>query len=55
LNPVTSDLVILAGLAGWSYDRLIESILNAALERVGRPRLSARSTRQEVAGAANER
>jgi D-alanine-D-alanine ligase len=33
LNPDTSDLVILAGLAGWSYERLIASILEAALSR----------------------
>ncbi len=33
LNPDTSDLVILAGLAGWTYPRLIERILGAALER----------------------
>jgi D-alanine-D-alanine ligase len=36
LNPESSDLVILSRLAGWSYDRLIESILRAALERTGR-------------------
>jgi len=34
LNPESSDLVILAGLAGWSYEQLIESILQAALDRV---------------------
>jgi D-alanine-D-alanine ligase len=33
LNPADSDLVILAGLAGWTYPRLIERILGAALER----------------------
>lgn len=33
LNPESSDLVILAGLAGWKYEQLIESIVNAALER----------------------
>jgi D-alanine-D-alanine ligase len=33
LNPETSDLVILAGLAGWSYERLISGILEAALSR----------------------
>jgi D-alanine-D-alanine ligase len=33
LNPDDSDLVIMAGLAGWSYQRLIESILNAAVKR----------------------
>ena len=35
LNPDDSDLVIMAGLAGWSYERLITTIVNAALERVG--------------------
>jgi D-alanine-D-alanine ligase len=33
LNPESSDLVILARLAGWSYEQLIESILRAALLR----------------------
>ncbi|HXG11956.1 MAG TPA: D-alanine--D-alanine ligase [Gemmataceae bacterium] len=33
LNPESSDLVIMARLAGWSYPRLIGSILAAALER----------------------
>lgn len=33
LNPETSDLVILARLAGWSYDRLIGGILQAARAR----------------------
>ncbi|MCS6977657.1 MAG: D-alanine--D-alanine ligase [Gemmatales bacterium] len=33
LHPVDSDLVIMARLAGWSYDRLIGSILDAALSR----------------------
>jgi D-alanine-D-alanine ligase len=33
LNPETSDLVILARMAGWSYDRLIGSILQAAMAR----------------------
>lgn len=34
LNPQTGDLVILARDCGWSYERLIEGILNAALDRV---------------------
>lgn len=34
LNPESSDLVILAGLAGWSYERLIGEILEAAWQRV---------------------
>jgi D-alanine-D-alanine ligase len=33
LNPETSDLVILARLRGWSYQQLIESILQAAIQR----------------------
>jgi D-alanine-D-alanine ligase len=33
LNPESSDLVILALQAGWSYPQLIEAILQAALER----------------------
>jgi D-alanine-D-alanine ligase len=33
LNPETSDLVIMARLAGWSYERLIGGILEAALAR----------------------
>jgi D-alanine-D-alanine ligase len=34
LNPESSDLVILSRLAGWTYEQLIESILQAALERI---------------------
>jgi D-alanine-D-alanine ligase len=33
LNPEDSDLVIMANLAGWSYERLIEAILGHALTR----------------------
>jgi D-alanine-D-alanine ligase len=33
LNPETGDLVILARLAGWSYERLIGRIFQAALDR----------------------
>ncbi len=33
LNPESSDLVILARLAGWSYEQLIESIWQAAVKR----------------------
>jgi D-alanine-D-alanine ligase len=36
LNPESSDLVILARLAGWSYEQLIESILQAAVERAAK-------------------
>lgn len=35
IHPVTSDLIILAMLNGWSYEALIEAILNAALKRAG--------------------
>jgi D-alanine-D-alanine ligase len=35
IAPGYSDLVILAGLMGWSYERLIETILSHALERYG--------------------
>ena len=35
LNPHSGDLVILSGLAGWSYSQLIEAILDAALVRCG--------------------
>ena len=33
LNPVDSDLVIMAGLVGWSYDRLVSTIVNEAMKR----------------------
>jgi D-alanine-D-alanine ligase len=33
LNPHDSDLVIMANLAGWSYTRLIQTILNKSLAR----------------------
>ena len=33
LNPDDSDLVIMAGLVGWSYDRLVSTIVNEALKR----------------------
>jgi len=33
LNPRTSDLIIMARLAGWTYNRLIGTILEAALKR----------------------
>jgi D-alanine-D-alanine ligase len=35
LNPDDSDLVIMAKLVGWSYQQLIEAILQAALRRAG--------------------
>jgi D-alanine-D-alanine ligase len=35
LNPETSDLVILSRGMGWTYERLIETILQEALERHG--------------------
>jgi D-alanine-D-alanine ligase len=37
LNPESSDLVILARQAGWTYAQLIESILQAALTRQETP------------------
>jgi D-alanine-D-alanine ligase len=33
LNPVDSDLVIMAKKMGWSYDRLVSSILDEAIKR----------------------
>lgn len=33
LNPESSDLVIMARLCGWTYEKLIESILRAAIMR----------------------
>ncbi len=33
LNPDDSDLVIMANLVGWTYGRLIETIVDAALKR----------------------
>lgn len=33
LNPDDSDLVIMAGLVGWSYERLVSTIVEAALAR----------------------
>jgi D-alanine-D-alanine ligase len=43
LNHETSDLVILARLCGWSYEKLIETILQSAFRRVHRsaPRVHA--------------
>jgi D-alanine-D-alanine ligase len=35
LNPESSDLVILGRLCGWTYPRLIEAILSAAVARHG--------------------
>jgi D-alanine-D-alanine ligase len=35
LNPESSDLVLLAGLAGWSYERLIGAMVHAAFARLG--------------------
>ncbi|MGE3806938.1 MAG: ATP-grasp domain-containing protein [Gemmataceae bacterium] len=36
LTPGVSDLVIMAELLGWNYSRLVEAILKAALDRLGR-------------------
>ena len=49
LHPTHSDLPILAGLAGWSYDGLIGAILGAAADRYGlaladAPAISARTS-----------
>ena len=41
LNPLRSDLVILAKLAGWSYDDLIGAIVDSCLERIGARRTEA--------------
>ncbi|MCS6852005.1 MAG: ATP-grasp domain-containing protein [Gemmataceae bacterium] len=38
LAPETSDLVIMAHMLGWSYSRLIETILGSAWERLHRQR-----------------
>jgi D-alanine-D-alanine ligase len=35
LNPKSGDIVIMAGKMGWSYSRLISSIVDAALRRCG--------------------
>lgn len=35
LNPKSGDIVIMAGKMGWSYSRLISSIVDAALRRYG--------------------
>jgi D-alanine-D-alanine ligase len=45
LNPATSDLVIMAELAGWTYAQLIQRILHAALDRHGLPTRSGRLPR----------
>jgi D-alanine-D-alanine ligase len=37
INPESSDLVLMGGMAGWDYERLIAGILNAALARYGLP------------------
>jgi D-alanine-D-alanine ligase len=42
LNPETSDLVIMARLAGWSYEQLIGRILEAAVARQSLARNDAR-------------
>jgi D-alanine-D-alanine ligase len=35
LNPDDSDLVIMSRLVGWSYERLVGTILQSALDRMG--------------------
>jgi len=49
LNPESSDLVILAGLAGWSYEQLIETILQAALDRWNETRSAAKGPNRAAA------
>src|SRR3546814_9636733 len=35
INPEKSDLVILARMAGWSYEALLGRMLDSCLERIG--------------------
>jgi D-alanine-D-alanine ligase len=35
LNPQSGDIVLMAGIMGWSYEKLIGAILNSALRRYG--------------------
>ncbi len=35
LNPQSGDIVLMAGMMGWSYEKLIGAILNSALRRYG--------------------
>jgi D-alanine-D-alanine ligase len=42
LNPKSGDIVIMAGKMGWSYSRLISTIVDAALRRYGRESQSSR-------------
>jgi D-alanine-D-alanine ligase len=35
LNPLDSDLVLMANLLGWSYERLVTTIVNEAMKRYG--------------------
>jgi D-alanine-D-alanine ligase len=41
LNPESSDLVILAQRAGWTYEQLVAGILKAALARIDSPDVAA--------------
>ena len=41
LNPLTSDIPILCGKVGYAYDKLIQKIVDAAIERAGFPLASA--------------
>jgi D-alanine-D-alanine ligase len=50
INPNTSDLVILARLCDWSYERLIGTILQAAIDRY--PELKRRSESGSIQGPA---
>lgn len=46
INPVLSDLSILSGLAGWTYRKLIERIVNSAMKRVGASRATCPSAHE---------
>ena len=51
LHPEDSDLVIMAKLVGWTYERLVETILNAALTRTENPSAGRRAARSAVSRA----
>ena len=35
LNPIDSDLVLIANFSGWTYERLVSTIVNEAVKRTG--------------------
>ena len=51
LHPEDSDLVIMAKLVGWTYERLVETILNAALTRTDNPAAGRSAARSAVSRA----